>query len=591
MATFWSGRPGWLGKLGIALLATWLLILIISVLHVFKTNSISSQDETPTNKENAQRLAQMINDFEIIKKQNDALKNIILRDGTKSLQGDHLGSAQERADRASIYYDLLDQHVGSKNNIPSSEYEELRRKIRNDVQEMWYYMNAVLTKFKKHIDEFSLEQKEKEIQDAVSNVWEHKKSLIMDIDRLTKADGHEEWRKKEAKELSDLVQSRFRYLQNPPDCNKAKKLVCSLNKGCGFGCQIHHITYCFLVAYGTERTLVIKSKGWRYRKEGWESVFKPLSDTCLSVNGVSYANWPGDSSKQVISLPIVDNVYPKPKFQPPSVPADIAERLKKLHGHPLVWWVGQVLKYLMRPQDNMQKVLDNAKEKLGFKKPIVGVHVRRTDKVGTEAAYHDIDEYMIKVDQYFDQLETKPDVRRVFLASDDPKVITTARSRYPNYEIIGDPEIAETASVSKRYSDSSLQGIIIDIHLLSLSDYLVCTFSSQVCRVAYELMQTYYPDAYNRFSSLDDIYYYGGQNSHPHVVIMDHKPRKSGELELKVGDLIEVYGNHWDGYSKGYNTRTSMTGLFPSFKVKNPVDAVDFPKYPDIMLHENKDKK
>lgn len=79
MATFWSGRPGWLGKLGIALLATWLLILIISVLHVFKTNSISSQDGNPTNKENAQRLAQMINDFEILKKQNDGLKNIILR--------------------------------------------------------------------------------------------------------------------------------------------------------------------------------------------------------------------------------------------------------------------------------------------------------------------------------------------------------------------------------------------------------------------------------------------------------------------------------------------------------------------------------
>ncbi|KAK2580528.1 hypothetical protein KPH14_006259 [Odynerus spinipes] len=568
MATFWSGRPGWL------------------VLHVFKSNSISSQDANPMNKENAQRLAQMINDFEILKKQNDGLKNIILRDGAKGIQGDHLGSLQDRADKGSIYYDFLDQ--GSKHNIPSLEYEELRRRVRNNVQEMWYYMSAELGKFKKHIDEFTLEQREKEIQDTLSNIWEHKKSLIVDLDRLTKADGYNDWRQKEAKELSDLVQSRFRYLQNPSDCNKAKKLICSLNKGCGFGCQIHHITYCFLVAYGTERTLVIKSKGWRYRKEGWESVFKPLSDTCLSPHGVSHANWPGDSSKQVISLPIVDNVYPKPKFQPPSVPADIAERLKKLHGHPLVWWVGQVLKYLMRPQDSMQKVLDNAKDKLGFKKPIVGVHVRRTDKVGTEAAYHDIDEYMTKVDQYFDELETKPDVKRVFLASDDPKVITTARSRYPNYEIIGDPEIAETASVSKRYSDSSLQGIIIDIHLLSLCDYLVCTFSSQVCRVAYELMQTYYPDAYNKFASLDDIYYYGGQNPHPHVAILDHKPRKNGELELKVGDLIEVYGNHWDGYSKGYNTRTSMTGLFPSFKVKNPVDAVDFPKYPDVLLHKSK---
>lgn len=49
-----------------------------------------------------------------------------------------MGSVQERADRASIYYDLLDQHVGSKHNVPSLEYEELRRRIRNNVQEMWY---------------------------------------------------------------------------------------------------------------------------------------------------------------------------------------------------------------------------------------------------------------------------------------------------------------------------------------------------------------------------------------------------------------------------------------------------------------------
>lgn len=78
MATFWSGRPGWLGKVGIALLATWLLILVVSVSHIFKTNSLSSNHEGPTNKENAQRLAQMVNDFEILKKQNEALKNLVL---------------------------------------------------------------------------------------------------------------------------------------------------------------------------------------------------------------------------------------------------------------------------------------------------------------------------------------------------------------------------------------------------------------------------------------------------------------------------------------------------------------------------------
>jgi len=78
MAAICSGRPGWLGKLGIALLAAWFLVLIISMIHIFKSNSLSSRDADTANKENTQRLTQMVNDFEILKKQNDALKNFIL---------------------------------------------------------------------------------------------------------------------------------------------------------------------------------------------------------------------------------------------------------------------------------------------------------------------------------------------------------------------------------------------------------------------------------------------------------------------------------------------------------------------------------
>lgn len=108
--------------------------------------------------------------------------------------------------------------------------------------------------------------------------------------------------------------------------------------------------------------------------------------------------------------------------------------------------------------------------------------MRRTDKVGTEASYHSVEEYMSAVDAYYDQLELKEkvDKRRIYLATDDPKVIADARKKYPHYEILGDPTISKTAAVSTRYSDTSLQGIILDIHMLSMSDFLVCTFSSQV---------------------------------------------------------------------------------------------------------------
>ena len=51
---------------------------------------------------------------------------------------------------------------------------------------------------------------------------------------------------------------------------------------------------------------------------------------------------------------------------------------------------------------------------------------------------------------------------------------------YPNYVFISDNEISKTAGLGSRYTDASLRGVILDIHFLSLCDYLVCTFSSQV---------------------------------------------------------------------------------------------------------------
>jgi len=52
------------------------------------------------------------------------------------------------------------------------------------------------------------------------------------------------------------------------------------------------------------------------------------------------------------------------------------------------------------------------------------------------------------------------------------------------------------------------------------------------------------------------------------VALISHKPERPEEMELEVGDEIEVYGNHWDGYSKGRNLRTKETLLYPTFKVK-----------------------
>ena len=56
---------------------------------------------------------------------------------------------------------------------------------------------------------------------------------------------------------------------------------------------------------------------------------------------------------------------------------------------------------------------------------------------------------------------------------------------------------------------------------LSLSSCSLFILSSQLCRLAYELMQNHHVDASGKFYSLDDHYYFGGQIQRKERVLMD----------------------------------------------------------------------
>ena len=102
--------------------------------------------------------------------------------------------------------------------------------------------------------------------------------------------------------------------------------------------------------------------------------------------------------------------------------------------------------------------------------------------------------------------------------------------------------------------------------------------------MGYELMQVRRQATGEEFHSLDDIYYYGGQqgfhtspflrliqpfSAHEQTVIEDYSPERPDELEMRVGDIMGIAGNHWNGFSKGVNKRTGKTGLYPSYKVSS----------------------
>lgn len=52
--------------------------------------------------------------------------------------------------------------------------------------------------------------------------------------------------------------------------------------------------------------------------------------------------------------------------------------------------------------------------------------------------------------------------------------------------------------------------------------------------MAYELMQANRVDASESFFSLDDIYYFGGQNAHDRIAVLPHDASGAQDISFKV---------------------------------------------------------
>lgn len=64
------------------------------------------------------------------------------------------------------------------------------------------------------------------------------------------------------------------------------------------------------------------------------------------------------------------------------------------------------------------------------------LHIRRTDKIGSEASRYEVQKYMNATEMYFAPMERQSGItlkRRIFIASDDPSVIKEAKKAYADY--------------------------------------------------------------------------------------------------------------------------------------------------------------
>lgn len=196
---------------------------------------------------------------------------------------------------------IENKHSQIKNISPGPELYELLKerkvyelRLEKSMQESWWFIRNQLSKLK--AQQIPSDTVAPFITDTLNSILDQYNSARRWHEELKHSVSPDSamqpnwqyWQKNVSIEMRSLMQKRLNRLQNPKDCNSAKKLLCQVGKTCGFGCQMHHVTYCFILAYASERTLVLDSKAWSYSTHGWDSVFLPV--TPCNVRGNGYVN-------------------------------------------------------------------------------------------------------------------------------------------------------------------------------------------------------------------------------------------------------------------------------------------------------------
>jgi glycoprotein 6-alpha-L-fucosyltransferase len=214
-----------------------------------------------------------------------------------------------------------------------------------------------------------------------------------------------------------------------------------------------------------------------------------------------------------------------------------------------------------------------------MKRPIVGVHIRRGNKV-TEVSPEPLENYMKKVQEFYDiyGLSQKLDKKRVFIVSDDPKVVDEAKDKYPDYEFVFNHEFSSNVSNYQSKNTSALP-IYIDIQLMAMCDTWIGTFSSNLGRRFYAALYWLHKDVNTFSKSLDYRYYENYDNEIRYKIIIEHEDVEQNAT-FSVGDIGILLGiDDKIGVFPLKSTTTGKTVNIPKFKLEKLFDTVNMPVF------------
>ena len=98
---------------------------------------------------------------------------------------------------------------------------------------------------------------------------------------------------------NSLQTARFPTSQEPKDCKNRRKLIVKSFPYCGFGCFTHHLAKCFMIAMGTNRTMVIDDATLvPYMRGQFKEcgLFRSVSESCegFDTSTTEGSEWMGE---------------------------------------------------------------------------------------------------------------------------------------------------------------------------------------------------------------------------------------------------------------------------------------------------------
>ena len=332
------------------------------------------------------------------------------------------------------------------------------------------------------------------------------------------------------RDVQQFIWNNLDELQSSGNCEDKLILYCRGHTLAGIGSMLFRYGACLQVAFALGRTMFIDQKEYEHfgglnnwmklesEKCGWlKERYRNHVDRCNLDERKCYLN--GNILQVNNSIKVLEfyprDMFPIPRYVPSTIPSFIERPLIKLNiKNPWLWFSSQFLGYMvLRTNTKFQQLLENIKSNISFSNMALSLHIRRGDKITTgEAAFIPDEMYIQAVSNIFHKKNIKTlnkinKTRIIYIASDD-QLQNFSKKLPSNYFIKRLPSqyISEglQSYFTPRFPRIVLESILIDIHLLTHTNFTICTMSSNVCRLVNLLKNAIPPyNLANRVVTLD----------------------------------------------------------------------------------------